>query len=71
MTIYYKMNQPWIYCEECRQSTSGYCWRHSSQQISHFQCGKCSKWWSIGDAPTDRQKWYCPWCSQENWFING
>lgn len=33
----------------------------SVEKLSHFQCGACNKWWSIGDA-TKRNKWFCPWC---------
>jgi hypothetical protein len=29
--------------------------------LSDFQCGRCEKWWSIGDAPSDRSEWCCPW----------
>jgi hypothetical protein len=33
----------------------------SVEQLSHFRCGSCNKWWSIGDAP-ERTFWHCPWC---------
>jgi hypothetical protein len=39
----------------------------SVEQLQHFQCGACQKWWTIGDAPP-RPNWYCPWCGRENRF---
>ncbi|MBM7843917.1 hypothetical protein [Herpetosiphon giganteus] len=36
----------------------------SIEQLHHFQCGACSGWWSIGDAPP-RDHWYCPWCGTQ------
>jgi ribosomal protein S27AE len=36
------------------------------EQLNHFQCGKCRKWWSIGDAPKEKKKWFCPWCGIAN-----
>lgn len=38
----------------------------SIEILSHFQCSNCTKWWSIGDAPKDREGWYCPWCGTNN-----
>lgn len=38
--------------------------KKSVEYLSHFQCGSCQKWWSIGDAPLDRKVWYCPWCGK-------
>lgn len=35
--------------------------KQSVERLVHFECGKCRKWWTIGDAP-DRADWYCPWC---------
>ncbi|OGZ15685.1 MAG: hypothetical protein A3J08_01380 [Candidatus Lloydbacteria bacterium RIFCSPLOWO2_02_FULL_51_11] len=32
------------------------------EKLSHFSCGVCKKWWSVGDAPEKRRTWYCPWC---------
>lgn len=32
------------------------------ETLTHFRCAVCGCWWSIGDAPLDRQMWYCPWC---------
>ncbi len=41
----------------------------SIEVLSHFACGKCSKWWSIGDAVLeDRTDWFCPWCGTLNRF---
>ena len=39
----------------------------SIEKLSHFQCGECNKWWSIGDA-TKQTKWFCPWCGKEQVF---
>ncbi|MCB0277468.1 MAG: hypothetical protein KDI06_21825 [Calditrichaeota bacterium] len=36
--------------------------KKSEELLTHFNCEKCRKWWSIGDAPRDRESWYCPWC---------
>lgn len=35
--------------------------RSSVERLTHFQCGACSGWWTIGDAP-ERDHWFCPWC---------
>ncbi len=41
----------------------------SLEVLSHFSCGRCSKWWSIGDAVLeDRTEWFCPWCGIMNKF---
>ena len=41
----------------------------SLEVLSHFQCGKCAGWWSIGDAVLeDRAEWFCPWCGINNIF---
>jgi rubrerythrin len=41
----------------------------SLEVLSHFQCGKCAGWWSIGDAVLeDRSDWFCPWCGIKNVF---
>mgnify|MGYP001594402500 CR=1 FL=1 len=34
----------------------------SIEQLSHFICGVCGKWWTIGDAPVNKKQWFCPWC---------
>ncbi|MGF0068419.1 hypothetical protein [Candidatus Spyradosoma sp. SGI.093] len=34
----------------------------SIEKLSHFRCGRCGGWFSIGDAPEDRATWFCPWC---------
>jgi hypothetical protein len=39
--------------------------KRSIEKINHFQCGKCKKWWTIGDASEKRKKWFCPWCGVE------
>lgn len=28
---------------------------YSVERLIHYQCGKCSAWWSIGDGPTDEE----------------
>jgi ribosomal protein S27AE len=38
--------------------------KYFNEQIRHFSCGKCQKWWSIGDAPEKRNEWFCPWCGE-------
>jgi hypothetical protein len=40
----------------------------SLESLSHFWCGSCKKWWSVGDAPTKRKEWYCTWCGEKNIF---
>lgn len=34
----------------------------SVEKLTHFKCKFCKKWWSIGDAPSDKLEWFCPWC---------
>jgi len=36
--------------------------RHVVEELHHFQCGECKKWWAIGDAPKAKNDWFCPWC---------
>ena len=38
----------------------------SVEKLHHFECIHCKKWWSVGDAPDDKIKWWCPWCGKEN-----
>lgn len=40
----------------------------SVERLHHFRCGSCRMWWSIGDAPDDKHKWFCPWCGTENTY---
>lgn len=40
----------------------------SVERLSHFNCARCHKWWSVGDAPKDRTVWFCPWCGKEQEF---
>ena len=43
----------------------------SVEVISHFRCGKCNGWWSIGDAVLEEKtEWFCPWCGVKNKFEN-
>ena len=42
----------------------------SIEQMYHFRCGNCDKWWSIGDPPEQagalkKKIWFCPWCGQK------
>jgi len=39
--------------------------QRSIEQLNHFRCGTCNKWWSVGDAPLSKKVWYCPWCGLE------
>jgi len=39
--------------------------KQSTEELYHFRCGKCKKWWTIGDAPKEKKKWFCPWCGTE------
>jgi len=41
----------------------------SVEHLSHFQCGACERWWSIGDIAAGQkdasfvnEMWFCPWC---------
>ena len=38
--------------------------KRAVEELSHFQCGRCKKWWTIGDAPKEKKKWFCPWCGE-------
>jgi hypothetical protein len=44
--------------------------KRSIEKLSHFSCEKCEKWWSIGDAPEERDNWFCSWCGHENNYGN-
>ncbi len=36
---------------------------YSVEQLHHFNCGVCKKWWSIADIPKSKTKTlFCPWC---------
>lgn len=38
---------------------------HSLERLSHFRCGVCQGWWSVGDwhvRAKDRRHMYCTWC---------
>lgn len=39
--------------------------KSSTELLVHFNCGACQKWWSVGDAPPDKENWFCPWCGTE------
>lgn len=32
------------------------------EKLAHFNCQKCKKWWTVGDASISKKKWFCPWC---------
>lgn len=34
----------------------------STEILSHFNCSRCGKWWSIGDYKPDGKGLFCPWC---------
>lgn len=40
--------------------------KRSFENLSHFKCDSCDKWWCIGDAPVDKKEWWCPWCGTAN-----
>gem|GEM_PF-3897273 len=40
----------------------------SVERLSHFSCGACDQWWSVGDAPTIGTLWYCPRCGLKQRF---
>jgi hypothetical protein len=44
--------------------------KQAIEQLTHFQCGACEGWWSIGDAPDDKETWFCPWCGHEDVVID-
>jgi predicted RNA-binding Zn-ribbon protein involved in translation (DUF1610 family) len=44
--------------------------KKSVENLHHFNCGSCNKWWSIGDAPNDKHDWFCPWCGTKQIIEN-
>jgi len=36
----------------------------SIEELAHFQCGYCCRWWSIGDFNKNKKRWFCPWCGK-------
>ena len=40
--------------------------KKSIELLHHFNCAYCKKWWSVGDAPENKEEWYCPWCGKVN-----
>jgi predicted RNA-binding Zn-ribbon protein involved in translation (DUF1610 family) len=40
------------------------------ERLHHFSCACCGGWWTVGDAPPTRMKWFCPWCGKENIYKN-
>lgn len=41
----------------------------SIERLVHFNCAACLKWWSVGDAPTHKTDWFCPWCGQPQQIV--
>ena len=37
----------------------------SKEELFHFQCAECTKWWIIGDADQTKKEWFCPWCGKQ------
>jgi transcription elongation factor Elf1 len=35
------------------------------EKLSHFNCAYCGKWWTVGDTPKSKKKWFCSWCGKE------
>ncbi|MEL0082279.1 MAG: hypothetical protein VW985_04455 [Gammaproteobacteria bacterium] len=52
---------------QTRPDQSGFGAR-SLERLHHFSCVECKKWWSIGDAPVERNRWFCPWCGCNQLF---
>ncbi len=40
----------------------------SWENLAHFSCQVCGKWWSVGDCPKDKLDWHCPWCGHKQTF---
>jgi len=40
----------------------------SVEILHHFTCRHCDKWWTVGDAPKGKKKWFCPWCGKKNFY---
>jgi len=38
--------------------------KKSVEKLSHFVCGWCRKWWTIGGATQKKSRWHCPWCGK-------
>lgn len=39
----------------------------SVEQLHHFNCSSCDRWWSIGDFLWGSQgHLWCPWCGHKN-----
>lgn len=34
------------------------------EELYHFNCPKCSLWWTVGDLPRDIESIQCPFCSE-------
>ncbi|MBI3397026.1 hypothetical protein HY045_00970 [Candidatus Woesebacteria bacterium] len=42
----------------------------SKEVLTHFRCIFCNKWWTIGEVPITKTKWFCPWCGKLQEKIN-
>ena len=42
--------------------------QRSIEKLNHFRCQECDKWWSVGDAPEEKEDWHCPWCGERQVF---
>jgi len=42
--------------------------KRTTENLHHFSCAFCQKWWTIGDAPNDKEDWFCPWCGEKNTY---
>ena len=34
------------------------------EELYHFNCPKCSRWWTVGDLPREIESIQCPFCSE-------
>lgn len=42
----------------------------STERLSHFNCGKCRKWWSASDIDENIVELYCPFCGLKSKYEN-
>ncbi|MDO8584503.1 MAG: hypothetical protein Q7R85_00050 [bacterium] len=40
----------------------------SVEELHHFSCAACKKWWTVADAPENKREWFCPWCGNVQQF---
>jgi len=41
----------------------------SVEKLNHFRCVYCDKWWSVADADTRKENWFCTWCGEKQKFV--